>query len=452
MAFTYAPGYDPVDSAPDQALIDEAVAVARAVDVVLLLVGLPGTYESEGFDRPDLHLPRQHERLVAAVCAANPRTVVALSNGGPVVMPWVGQPAAILESYLGGQASGGALIDVVYGDVEPGGRLAETFPVRQSDVASDPWFPGQPHQVEYREGFHVGYRHATTAGIKPLFPFGFGLGYSTFTLGEPEVESGEVAAGDTVTVTVPVANTGARDGSTVVQIYIHDRTGRVSRPRRELGGFAKVRLAAGERTSVPVTVPARAFAFYDVVDASWQIPAGDYDLEVGLSSEDIVHTVAIQVTDGFTGDRGTAAGIAASDAVFSARLGRPIPVPRPVRPYSRVSTVGEISGNPIGRLVRAAVLRIGGYHSAEDPTTAKMIKRSVDEMPLRTIALFSAGKGQSGHGRRPHRPAQPAAGPDCRAGGTPPDRGTAGPVNRQPMRCCHKRASAASSCGSSRTR
>jgi beta-glucosidase len=386
----YAPGYDPVESRPDRGLIDEAVAIAREAEVVVLMAGLPGTYESEGFDRADLHLPRQQEDLIEAVCRANPRTVVALSNGSAIVMPWRDCPAAIVESYLGGQASGGALVDILYGDAEPGGRLAETFPVRQEDVASDRWFPGDPHQVEYREGLRVGYRHFTTAGVEPLFAFGHGLGYTTFDLGEPALAA-TAEAGEPVRLSVPVTNTGARSGRTVVQAYLQDRSGRVTRPRRELAGFAAVELAAGESRIVDIEIAPRAFAFFDVDDAAWLIPDGQYAIEVGWSSVDIVHTAVVQMRGGFTGSRRRAMS-GESDAEFARLLRRPIPSARPVKPYTRISTIGEISGNPIGRLVRKVVLRISGHDSAEDPVTAIMIERSVDEMPLRGIALFSQGK------------------------------------------------------------
>ncbi len=392
---TYAPGYDPVTAGLDARLIDDAVAAAREADVVVLMAGLTGLYESEGFDRDDLNLPRQHERLISSVCEANPRTVVVLSNGAPVVMPWVDEPAAILESYLGGQASGGAVVDVLYGDVEPAGRLAETFPMKRTDVASDPYFPGDPHQVEYREGLSVGYRHFTSAGIKPLFPFGHGLGYSQFELGAPVGES-ELAAESDLTLTIPVHNVGQRDGSTVVQVYLRDRTGRVSRPRRELAGFAKVRLAAGQSTEVSVVVPARAFAFYDVDSAGWLIPDGDFEVEVGLSSGDIAHIHPVRVTGGFKGKKGRDPLIAASDQRFARRLGRSIPTPRPVKPYSRVSTIGEVARTPVGLALRSAVLRLSGFHGETDPVTAKMVKRSVDEMPLRAIALLGEGRVRLG--------------------------------------------------------
>lgn len=391
IAVSYAPGYDPVTSAPDARLIHEAVAVAAGADAVVLLAGLPATFESEGFDRDDLSLPRQHEQLIQAVCRANPRTVVALSNGAPVEMPWVRSPSAILECYLGGQASGAALVDVLLGETEPAGRLAESFPVRRSDLASDAFFPGHPHQVQYREGLSVGYRHFTTAGIAPLFAFGHGLGYSTFAVGRP-VTPATLRAGQPLTLTVPVTNTSQRDGSTVVQVYLHDRSGRVTRPRRELAGFAKVRLAAGDSREVDITLPGRAFAYFDVLSGQWTVPQGQCLLEIGLSSENIVHSVVVDVEGGFTGSHAPEPQIAHSDAAFERRLGHSIPAPRPVRPYSRVSTIAEISGNPLGRLVRAAVLRASGFSGEEDPVTAKMVERSLDEMPLRGVALLGGGR------------------------------------------------------------
>ena len=394
----YAPGYDPVLSGLEPSLIDDAVAVAAEADVVVLMAGLPGIYESEGFDRPDLHLPQQQERLIAAVTAANPRTVVALSNGGPIVMPWLDGVAAVVESYLGGQASGGALVDVLYGDVDPGGRLAETFPQQQSDVAADPWFPGEPHQVEYREGLAVGYRQTTTDGTVPLFPFGHGLSYTTFSYGDAELDRDRIGSGDVLTVTVPITNTGSRPGSDVVQVYVHDRTGVVSRPRRELRGFAKVRLAPGETKRTQITLSPRAFAFYDAHEQDWLVPSGEFDIEIARSSSTIeqVHSVVVM------GDTESAPRtdhtplVAESDDEFAARLGRPIPVPRPVRPFTRQSTVGEISTTSLGRAIRAALKRFSGADfdavAEQDPALGLMFEKGLDEMPLRAAALFSEGK------------------------------------------------------------
>lgn len=387
ISVTYAPGYNPDGSAPDPRLLPEAVEAASSADVVVLMVGLPGLFESEGYDRDHLHLPREQEELIEALCAANPRTVVALSNGSPVVMPWVDAPAAILESYLGGQASGAALIDVLYGDVEPAGRLAESFPKRAQDISSDPFFPGDPHQVEHREGVYVGYRYFVTEGIEPLFPFGHGLGYSTFEIGECWAPA-EVAAGDGLAVRVRVRNLGDRDGSTVVQVYHHDRTGRVTRPRRELVGFARVSLAAGESSDVLVDVTPEALAFWH---DGWQIPDGEHDLEIGFSSVDISAVVTVLSSGGFSGSLPDEPVVAVSDAEFTARLGYAVPTPRPVKPYVRNTTLGELSGNPLGKVMRELSYRVTDIKNV-DPVTRKLIEKSVAEGPLRSAALFSQGR------------------------------------------------------------
>jgi beta-glucosidase len=391
----FAAGYDPATSARDQALIEQAVEVARAADVVVLMVGLPGVYESEGFDREDLRLPRQHDNLIAAVTAANPRTVVVLSNGAPVAMPWVDQPAAILEAYLGGQASGAAVLDVLYGDAEPGGRLAETFPMFQSDLAADPYFPGEPRQVQYREGLAVGYRHTLTHDVEPLFPFGFGLSFTQFEYGKARVSRRRLAEGQSVKISVPVTNVGERPGSDVVQVYVKDRTGVVARPLRELRGFAKVRLEPSETTAVSIELDRRAFAFYDVELADWSVPTGEFDIEIGRSSEDIVASLTVTVIDGVTDAAEPAETelVAASDAAFAARLGHAIPEPVPTRPFTRVSTVGEIQGQRFGRAIKAAMQRFGGVDTdPDDPAVARMYERSLQEFPLRAAALFSQGK------------------------------------------------------------
>ena len=393
---TFARGYDPKRAGRDDRLIAEAVEAARNADVAVVLAGLPAADESEGYDRTHLGLPEQHDLLVAAVAAANPRTVVALSNGAPVLMPWKDTPAAILESYLGGQAAGAALVDVLYGDAEPAGRLAETFPVSQRDVAADPWFPGEPHQVEYREGLLVGYRHHTTAGVEPLFAFGHGLGYTTFAWDEVSVDRATIDAGGAVTVSLTVTNLGQRPGSDVVQVYLHDRSGVVLRPRRELAGFAKIRLQPGESAPVSVTVAARGFAFYDVAAADWLIPSGAFDLEVARSSVDVVKTLTVEVKGGVdTAPEGPdTPGVAYADDLFAKRLGRPVPQPRPARPFTRQSSLEELSVTRIGRLLNAILWRLAPFddETKADETAMKTYKRSLDELPLRGAAIYSSGK------------------------------------------------------------
>jgi beta-glucosidase len=333
---------------------------------------------------------------VAAVAAANPRTVVALSNGAPVLMPWKDAPAAILESYLGGQASGGALVDVLFGDVEPGGRLAETFPAAQADAAADPWFPGEPHQVEYREGLFVGYRHHSTAGLEPLFAFGHGLGYTRFAWDAVTADRDTVDAGEPVTVGLTVTNVGERAGSDVVQVYLHDRSGVVLRPRRELAGFAKVRLGPGESRAVEIALPARAFAYWDTEAGDWRIPTGEFGIEVARSSMDIVATLTVQI-EGGVGTAPEAPGtpaVAATDEQFAARLGHAVPVPRPIRPFTRQSSLEDLTATRIGRLLNAVLWRIAPFDDEDraDEAAMRMYKRALDELPLRGAAIYSAGK------------------------------------------------------------
>jgi beta-glucosidase len=322
--------------------------------------------------------------------------VVALSNGAPVLMPWKDAPAAILESYLGGQAGGAALVDVLFGDAEPAGRLAETFPASLDDVAADPFFPGEPHQVEYREGRYVGYRYHTTVGRTPLFAFGHGLGYTTFAWTHLDIGESTIQAGDDVTVTLTVTNIGQRPGSDVVQIYLHDRSGVVSRPRRELAGFAKVRLTPGQAETVTVTVPARAFAFYDTRAGDWRIPSGAYDLEVARSSTDVVATATVAVKGGVdtAAEPAGTPPVAATDEQFERRLGHPIPRPRPVRPFTRQSTLGEISLTRLGRFLTTALWRLAPIDEATraDPVTMAMVERAFAELPLRGAAIHSGGK------------------------------------------------------------
>ncbi len=389
----YAPGYDPDESGPDAALVDEAVQLARSVEVVVLMLGLPGPYESEGFDRDHLDLPEQHVALLEAVCAANPRTVVVLSHGSPVTSDWHERPAAVLEAYLGGQAGGAAVADVLLGDAEPGGRLAESFPVRAADLAAHAWFRGTtPRQVQYREGLLVGYRHLTTAGVPARWPFGHGLGYTTFDWTAPRVDRNRIEPGDPLVVEVTVTNTGDRAGSDVVQVYRRDRTGAVTRPRRELVGFAKVRLAPGESAVVRVELTDRALAHHD--GTRWQVAPGRYDLEVARSSEAVVHVldVAVGVAPGTPPAPDRPVTVAEGEAEFVTRYGRALPEVVATRPFTRNSTIEELAVTSVGRLLAAGMRRASPV-GAEDlsPGTRLMIERSMAEMPLRAAATFSAG-------------------------------------------------------------
>lgn len=393
---TYARGYEPVRSAADPVLIADAVAVARDAEVAIVMVGLPGIAESEGFDRDTLALPAQHEALVAAVAAANPRTVVALSVGAPVLLPWRDDVAAILLSYLGGQASGGALADALIGVVEPAGRLAETWPAAQGEVAADLFFPGDDAQVHYREGVFVGYRHATTAGLAPAFAFGHGLGYGSTEWGAARASAASLAEGGRLTVTVDVTHTGDRPRRELVQVYAHDRSGVVLRPRRELVGFARATIAPGETRAVEVEVAADALRFWDVRVHDWALPRGTVDLEIGRSSASIEAVVSVDVagTASDSAEPPSTAPIAASDEQWARRLGRAIPTAAPARPFTRESTLGDIGGTLVGRTLRSAVMRMAPVSAEDrvDPASMALIERSIDELPLRGLAQMSQGR------------------------------------------------------------
>lgn len=391
----YVRGYDEQTGDADDALIESAVCAATAADVALLFVGLPGICESEGFDREHLRLPAGHERLIEAVCAENPRTVVVLSNGAPVEMAWAHLPAAILEGYLGGQAGGLAIVDVLFGDEDPGGRLAETFPVRQTDVPADANFPGTPRQVEYREGLYVGYRYFQTAPAPVRFPFGHGLSYTTFEYGQPRLSADWIADGDVVEVRVPVTNTGGRSGSTVVQVYVRDVASTMHRPALELGGFAKVRLAPGETIDACVTLDRRAFAFYDVGSAGWQIERGEFEILIGASVADIRGRATLRVESSFAATPAARPrAYVADDIAFETMLGHPAPRPEPTRPFSRTSTVDDLGATPLGRLIRPRLLASARRRAAgmDDPLTRALVERAVLEMPLRNLVTMSGRK------------------------------------------------------------
>ena len=398
----YAPGYDPEQSGLDDELITEAVETAEAADVAVVFAGLPTVYESEGFDRAHMRLPEQHNRLIEAVSAANAHTVVVLANGAPVEMPWVEAPKAILEAYLGGQAGGAAVADILFGRRNPCGKLAETFPLRQSDVAADQWFPGKNRQVQYREGLHVGYRHFDTFQRPVLFPFGHGLSYSRFQYDDLDVAPDPDAAfGYRVSLTV--ANVGEVDGAEIVQVYVHAASGSGPyRPEQELRAYRKVPLAAGERRSLRIELGRDAFAFYDVERGDWAVPSGDYEVRVGASSRDIRLRQRL-VVDGPDAGHATAPTDAApvfrsgrlsvDDGVFARMLGRPPPSPEGARPFHLNSTLSEIASTPLGRRVaRAVKTRFVAHMGGGDPATRKMIEHMVDDMPLRSLVLFFGGR------------------------------------------------------------
>ncbi|MGN7310952.1 glycoside hydrolase family 3 C-terminal domain-containing protein [Alkalicoccobacillus gibsonii] len=293
---SYAQGYDLEKDKVDDQLIQEATECARKSEVAVLFVGLPDRYESEGFDRDHMSLPTNHEALIRSVLDAQPNTIVILSNGSPVEMPWVDDVPAIIEGYLGGQAGGGAVADILFGVESPSGKLAETFPVRVEDNPSYLYFPGEGDRVEYREGIFVGYRYYDTKKVKPLFPFGHGLSYTTFSYENMTVSSRELNESDKVTVTIQIKNTGSVKGKEIVQLYVHDKHSSVVRPEKELKAFDKVELEPGETKEVDLELDRRAFAYYNADKEDWSVESGEFELRVGPSSADIALTETISIT------------------------------------------------------------------------------------------------------------------------------------------------------------
>jgi len=292
LAFTF--GVEPDDRDP-QGLVDEAVAAARAADVAVVVVGTNSRVESEGYDRSTLALPGRQDELVRAVVAANPRTVVVVNAGAPVEMPWRDEVAALLLTWFGGQEYGHAVGDLLTGAAEPGGRLPTTWPATTADVPVLDVTPVDG-EVAYAEGVHVGYRAWLRAGTEPAYPFGHGLGYTSWELSDLVVPD-EVRAGGAATVRVRVANTGARDGGHVVQVYASRPDSAVDRPVRWLVGFERVEVPAGGTADVAVTVPARAFADWDG-SGRWHHEEGAFILHVGSSVADAPLTAAVTLVAG----------------------------------------------------------------------------------------------------------------------------------------------------------
>ena len=290
---TYAEGY-PTDNSFRQDMIDQAVTLAESADVAVLYIALPTFKESEGYDRTDLDLTRQQVELIKAVSSVQPNAVVVLNNGAPVVMSeWIDGVAAVLEGWMMGQAGGIAVADVLFGRVNPSGKLAETFPLKLSDTPSHLNWPGGAGEVRYGEGLFIGYRYYDTKEMPVLFPFGHGLSYTTFAYSNARVSAKTFKDVDGLTITVDVTNTGKVAGSEIVQIYVHDQKSELMRPEKELKGFAKVELQPGETKSVSVQLDSRAFAYYHPKYKQWITEDGEFDILIAASAADIRETLTV---------------------------------------------------------------------------------------------------------------------------------------------------------------
>jgi len=289
---SFAPGFTLDDSGDAHALRHDAVALAESKDVAVLCLGVPAPEESEGFDREHIDLPAVQLRLVDAVLAVNPNVVVVLSNGGVVALPFADRVPAILETWLLGQAGGSAIADVLYGAVNPSGKLAETIPLRLEDTPAFGNFPGEFGHVRYGEGLLVGYRWYDAKGLDVRYPFGHGLSYTTFQIGDA---AASVQSDGDVLVTVAVTNTGSVSGREVVQVYTSLPGSAVQRPPRELKAFASVPLESDETTEVSLTLRRADLAYWDVRVDRWVVEGGRYVVEVGASSRDLQSSTTVDV-------------------------------------------------------------------------------------------------------------------------------------------------------------
>ena len=398
----YAQGYDKSIDVPDDKLIANAVALAKKADTVLLFIGLTEIYESEGFDRKHINLPPSHNKLVEEVAKVNENVVVVLSGGSAVSMPWLGEVKAVVNGLLLGQAGGSAIADVLTGKVNPSGKLTETYPLSLDDTPARENFPGRQLTVEYRESIFVGYRYYDKMMKDVLFPFGYGLSYTTFSYEDLKLSKKKIKDIDTLKVSFKVKNTGDVAGAEVAQIYVSAPDSLIFKAPKELKGFKKIFLEPGEEKTVEITLSKRDFAYYNVNINDYHVESGDYNIMVGASSRDIKlqstvnvkSTVDAQVPDYkesapeyYTGDPSQIA-----DSSFESILGFPIPdgdrdPSLPIDPSGSLElAAGTARGDKVIKLITAAVEKIGG-----GGINSEMMRQTAFQIPIRCFITMSGG-------------------------------------------------------------
>lgn len=376
-AVTYVKGFPSDRDEEDEKELAAAVQAAKEADVAVIFAGLPDIIESEGYDRKDMKLPACQNKLIEAVAKVQPNTVVVLHNGSPVETPWVEQVAAVLEMYLGGQGVGEATDLLLYGEVNPSGRLAETFPLRLEDNPSYLNFPGDGTNVDYAEGVYVGYRYYDTKKMPVRWAFGHGLSYTTYEYGNLKMPEETLGDEGSVKVTVDVKNTGNVAGKEVVQLYVSDKNGTAGRPAKELKGFAKVALAPGETKTVEFTLTARDLSFYHEGLGDWYAPSGTYEILVGHASDEIALT---------------------GELPFVTKKMPPLYV-------NGATTIGELFAHPVtapvvGQMMQQMQSGMMGAMQGEDAagaaealgTGAEMMEAMMMGMPLKSLASFAGAE------------------------------------------------------------
>ena len=375
---------------PNPAFVEEAAALARKADVVVLCMGLDESSESEGLDRSHICIPENQKQLLEAVAQANENLVVVLSAGSVVETGWVSRCKAVLHAYLGGQAGAGAIMDVLTGRVNPSGKLAETLPLTYEDTPAARYFPGKQQNVEYREGLYIGYRYYETAHVPVRYPFGYGLSYTTFAYSDLKADADKV--------TFTITNTGSRAGAEIAQLYVAKADAAVFRPEKELKGFAKVFLQAGECKTVTIPLDDKAFRYWNVKTDRWETEGGSYQLLVGASVQDIRLRTEVPVQG--TGAPDPYAGKAVQcyrtadiknvpDAAFEALLGHAIPEDKPH--IDQTMTLGELnhSRSPLCWLAWAVLHTLLKRSSREGTPDLNLLFQY--NMPVRALAQMTGG-------------------------------------------------------------
>lgn len=406
--FTYAAGYNRRRDSVDQKLIDEAVEAAKASDAVIIFAGLPSLYESEGYDRAHMKLPENQNELIRQVAGVTTDIVVVLMGGSPMEMPWINDVKGLINMYLPGQAGGSAAVNLLFGKSNPCGKLAETYPIKYEDCSSGRFFPGGPKTVEYRESIYVGYRYFDTAKADVLFPFGFGLSYTTFEYSNLKISKKSVSDNESVVVTADIHNTGSREGAEVVELYIHEIDSRVFKADKELKGFAKVFLRPGEKRTVTFELSKQDFSYYNVKARDWCVESGEYEILIGASSRDIklkeVINIKSQKETECPYDRSLLKSYYELDGSFEPGenefellYGKPLPsnVVDIKEKFTYNSTLKDIMRKLTGRIISKIVVNIASKNGVHDEeraeVTVNMMKRMMPENPLRSIAISSGG-------------------------------------------------------------
>ena len=385
----FAAGFDR-QGRPDADKKAQAVALAQKADTVLLCLGLDEIKESEGLDRVDMKLADNQIELLQAVEQANPNTVVVLNAGASLETPWLAHCRALIYGALGGQAGAGAMVDVLTGKVNPGGKLAETWANAYEQTPARDNFAGAGRTVQYREGLYVGYRYYQTAGVPVAFPFGYGLSYTSYAYSDLKVTA------DSVSLTV--TNTGAHDGAEIVQVYIAKPGAEIFRPAQELKAFARVPLAAGESRTVTLPLDDKAFRYWNTRTDGWEIEGGRYEVRVGASSADIRLTADVDIRgtnapDPYAGKAlphyksGSVQNV--PDAEWEALLGHPIPQDK-VK-IDRNMTLGELnhSRSPLGWLIWAVLTALLNASFKKGKPDLNVLFQY--NMPLRALAKMTSG-------------------------------------------------------------